>query len=105
MAPASTVVAYDHGTYAIPAHVANLVAVPADHITIATVSTPTTPLTEKIPLGALPSHMPGYVAHVADRFMLTITCYVACFPAILACFVICAVSCNMPWLVAIVAES
>lgn len=116
MTPPSTIAANDQGSHTIPAHVAHLVAAPTDHITISNISsaatatatatiTATTSLTKRITLWALSSHMPSYIAQIADRLILTIACYVACFPAILACFVIGTVCCNVPWLVAIVAES
>lgn len=104
MTPPSTIAANDHGSHTIPAHVAHLVAAPTDHITIPNISS-TTSLTKRITLWALSSHMPSYIAQIAYRLILTIACYVACFPAILACFVIGTVCCNVPRLVAIVAES
>lgn len=114
MTPPSTIAANDQGSHTIPAHVAHLVAAPTDHITISNISSTTTAtittattasLTKRITLWALSSHMPSYIAQIADRLILTIACYVACFPAILACFVIGTVCCNVPRLVAIVAES
>lgn len=108
MTPASTIAANDHGSHTIPAHVAHLIAAPTDHITMSNISsttTTTTSLTKRITLWALSSHVPSYIAQIADRLILTIACYVAWFPAILACFVVGTFCCNVPRLVAIVAES
>nr|CAN63952.1 hypothetical protein VITISV_020990 [Vitis vinifera] len=104
MAPTTAVITYDQGNHAIPAHMTHLVAAPADNISKTSVATPTTPLSKNLGLWALPSHMPSYVAQVANWFILTVTCYVASLPAVLACLIICTVSCNMTLLVAVIAQ-
>jgi len=104
VAPPPAIVADNHGTYTIPAHVAHLIACTANHIPITAITTPASSVWKTISPCALPCHMPRNVAQVADRLILTVTCHVASFPAVLTCFIICAVSSKMPWLVAIVAQ-
>lgn len=109
MSPSTTVVTDHQRAHAIPAHMTQLLAVPAYNIAVTTTTsttttTTTTPLSNNVGFWALPSYMPSYIAHVADGIVWTITCQVARLPTIVACLFVCTVSCNMTLLVAVVAQ-
>lgn len=104
MAPSATVVTDHQGPHAIPAHMTQLLAVPAYNVTVATAANTKTPLSKTVRLGALSSHVPSYIAQVADGIIWTITCQVTCLPTIVACLVICTINCNMTLLITVVAQ-
>lgn len=103
-----TVVTDHQGSHAIPAHVTQLLAVPTYNISITTATTTTntgTPISKNIAFWTLSSHVPRYIAQIADGLIRTITCQVTCLPTIVARFLISAVSRKMALLIAVVAES
>jgi hypothetical protein len=105
----STTVVTDHQrTHAIPTHMTQLLAVPAYNVAVTTAAntttTTTTPLSNNVGFGALSSHMPSYIAHVADGIIWTITRQMARLPTIVACLFVCTVNCNMALFIAVVAQ-
>lgn len=90
-----------------------LIAVPADDVTMITArsstttictTTTTTPLRKHIALGAIPLHVPRDVAQIAHRIIGALTGQVTSLPAVVASLLIGAVGRNVPLLVAVVAE-
>jgi hypothetical protein len=110
MSPSTTVVTYHQGAHAIPAHMTQLLAIPAYNVAVTTAANATaatttaTPLSKNVGFWALSSYVPSYIAQVADGIIWTITCQVACLPTIVACLFVCAVSCNMALLITVVAQ-
>uniref|UniRef100_A0A0A9A5G9 DNA-binding protein HEXBP n=1 Tax=Arundo donax TaxID=35708 RepID=A0A0A9A5G9_ARUDO len=121
VATATTVVADHEGaSHAVTAHMANLVAGPADHITVATMegSTTTTegsntategrrstPLIDCIRFGALTGQMASNIAQIANRIIGAITGNMATLPTVVAGLLIGAFLTKVPWFVAVAAEN
>lgn len=132
---ATTVVAdHESATHAVTAHMANLVASPADHVTVATTEESTTatsegsiataegciatteqsiaategrrptPLDDLVRFGALTGQMPCNMAQVANRLIGAVTGKMATLPTVVAGLLVGALHGNVPWLVAVVAE-
>jgi len=128
VATATAVVADHEGTtHAVTAHMTNLIAGPADHVTVATTedcSTTTaegsittteesitttegrrpTPLGDLIRFGALTGQMPCNMAQIANRLIGAVTGKMATLPTVVAGLLIGALHGNVPWFVAVVAE-
>jgi len=127
VATATAVVADHEGTsHAVTAHMANLVAGPADNITVAATEGSTTstegsiaatkqsittteggrptPLNDLIRFRALTGQMPCNVTQVANRLIGAVTCKMATFPTIVAGLLVGALHGNVPRFVAVVAE-
>jgi hypothetical protein len=105
---------------------ANLVAGPADHITVAAPEASTTstegkittskhgitttegrrptPLNDLIRFGALTCQMPCNMTQVANRLIGAVTGKMATLPTVVACLLVGALHGNVPWFVAVVAE-
>jgi hypothetical protein len=134
VATATAVLADHEGTtHAVTAHMANLVAGPADHITVAATEGSTTstegkittskhgitttkhgitttegrrptPLNDLIRFGALTRQMPCNMTQVANRLIGAVTGKMATLPTVVACLLVGALHGNVPWFVAVVAE-
>jgi hypothetical protein len=113
MSPSTTVVTDHQGAHAIPAHMTQLLAIPAYNVAVTTAANTTTTTTtaatatafyKNVGFWALSSYVPSYIAQVADGIVWTITCQVASLPTIVACLFVCAVSCNMTLLITVVAQ-
>lgn len=125
----TTTVVADHegATHAVTAHMANLVAGPADHVTVATTEESTaattegsiatteqsiaategrrpTPLVDFVGFGALTGQMPCNMAQVANRIIGAVTGKMATLPTVVAGLLVGALHSNVPWFVAVVAE-
>lgn len=112
MPTASAVVADCHWTHTVSAHVANLIASPANYIPVPCKTTRPTPSRKNmcapsrnnIRLGAISSHMTWYVAKIADRLIWAVTSKVASISTIVASLFICAIYSKMTLLVAVIAK-
>lgn len=110
MPSSSTVAADCKSSHTLTAHMTHLLAVSTHDVpeTTSAAAPPAaaaaTSLSHDIAFRTLPSHMPRYVAHVADWLIRAITCQVASFPTVVACLLIRTVSCNVPLLVAVVTQ-